>query len=299
MSTETNAKDEAQKIWERLDAEDRGDATPPADDESSSQRDDGTAQAAPEPKQDTQAQDNADDKLADYELEDDPRALRNKIAGLEAMVNQLGGRLRNAEGHIGGLNSQVKQQLEAAKQVAKTGAEAPGVREISEAQSSPEAMAQLERDYPEFAKALKPTLSKLDAQLAELQKPAEVKQVQAQAGVSREELEVMRAEMRIESKHPGWQEKVQSPEFVGWLSNSPREAKLLAASDDPQDAIRLLDLFNANKQTQAKEPPQRLKSAAVIPSGRRSEVRTKNVDDMTPQEFWRYMDTVDSNKAKA
>jgi hypothetical protein len=280
MTTETSNQEEAKKIWAQLEAEENGTAEPQAPEVDEAPELD-TAQAVSESQEQTQT-----------EEDDDPKALRQKLAGMEAIITQLSGRLRNAEGHIGGLNSQVKQQLEAAKQVKAAGADAPSTGEIRAAQDNPAAMAELERDYPEFAKALKPAI---EATLASRMAAYEQRMQPAQPTgefASKQEIESFKAELRVESRHPGWQETVAKPEFIGWLQSGPREYQMLAGSNEPSDAIRLLDIYNESKKTSGRSTT-RLTSAAAMPTGQRSAVRTKNVDDMTSQEYWRYLDQLD------
>lgn len=290
MTTETNAQDEAKKIWEQLDSEDSGSTTVETGtiEETDPQIAEVTAPAATK----------VEDKQTPADEEDDPKVLRNKLAGMEAIINQLSGRLRNAEGHIGGLNSQVKSQIEAARKTEAAGAKAPSAGEISAAQGSPEALAALERDYPEFAKAMQPAIdAALGSRMAELEKRLQSSIPSAGQNLSRQELDVFKAELTVEAKHPGWQAKVAEAEFIGWLNSGPRELKMLAASDDPADAIRLLDLHEASKTNSVSKTSQRLSAAAALPTGQRAQVRTKNVDEMTPQEYWRYLDQLDKSKA--
>ena len=112
MTTQIQSEDEAKRIWEQLDAEYSGASAP-----------------APAPAQDEPVQSNAAADKAAVEdasakdqapapaVHDDIQSYRDKIAGLETMVQQLSGRVRNAEGHIGGLSSQLKQQIQAAQAV--------------------------------------------------------------------------------------------------------------------------------------------------------------------------------------
>lgn len=285
MTTETSAQDQARQIWEAADAADA--AGTPLRAEAQPQEEQQTEQsvsAAPERRAPESAE-------ASNEL-DDPKLLRDKIAGLEAVIQQFGGRLRNAEGHIGGLNSQLKQRVQAAQQVNAAGGDAPSAREIAAAQNDPQALSDLEREYPEFAKVLKGPMETMRTQLAELQ------QKTSQPNESpdfKRELAALRSEMQVESRHPGWLETVAKPEFNGWLQQAPREQQMLAASDRPEDAIRLLDLYSAARNSGSKSN-QRLQAAAALPTGQRVTARTKNVDDMTPQEYWRYLDEIDKQK---
>lgn len=291
----TNPQDEAQKIWDQLDAEESGRAQPPSDapEDPPAPAQAPTESADPAPAEQADATEGSDESAPTGE-----QVLLDKIAGLEAMLGQVTQRLRNAEGHIGGLGSQLKQQLATAQQVTAKGGDAPSPGEIRKAQSDPEAMARLKADYPEFAdameSALNERLSALEQQLLkQAQQPA-----QAPQGVSPEEIAKLRAEMAVEVRHPGWQDRVKTPEFVGWLTRQPREIQLLAASDSPQDAVRLLDLHSEATKSTTSQRTQRLSAAAAIPSGRSgANVRQKAVEDMTPEEYWAYLDQLDKQKA--
>jgi hypothetical protein len=281
MTTETTTQEDAKKIWEQLDAEDSGNAPEPE-----------VPSEQPEPAQ-------AEEKVEEVAAsEDDPKVLRDKIAGLEATLNQLAGRVRNTEGHIGGLNSAIKQQIETARKVQESGAQAPSASEISAAQANPEIYKNLEAEYPEFAKAMKPVMeAEIAAQVAALRKQMPQQQPAPSQDnlLSRQELEQFKAELRVESKHPGWQATAAKPEFAGWLQSQPYEVQMLANSPQPEHAIRLFDIYAESRKPST--PSQRNASAAALPTGTRSSVRTKNVDEMSPKEYWAFLDSQDKLKA--
>jgi hypothetical protein len=300
VQDQVNPLVEAQKIWDQLEAEDAGRATPPAPEK----QDNPTEAANPAPADNHNA-DAADAiKGSEDQVPQGDSSLLDKIAGLESMlrtqtetVTQLTQRLRNAEGHIGGLGSQLKQQLQTAQQVASKGGEAPSANEIRDAQKNPEAMARLKADYPEFADAMESALNERLSMLE--QKIAQQSQQPAQQapGVTPDEIARLRSEMAVEIRHPGWQERVRTPEFVGWLQRQAREVQLLAASDSPQDAVRLLDLHSDAQKSASNQRTQRLNSAAALPTGRSGGgTRTKPVEEMTPQEYWSYLDELDRQK---
>jgi hypothetical protein len=288
----TTSQEDAKKIWEQLDAEESGrapgaDAEPPADDALA------PASTSPAPAGNHTA-DTADATKGGDAAPTGDQALLDKISGLETMLSQVTQRLRNAEGHIGGLGSQLKQQLQTAQQVSSKGGDAPTATEIRDAQRNPEAMARLKSDYPEFAEAMESALnerlSSLEQRLAQQQQPV-------QAGVTPQEISRLRSEMAVEVRHPGWQDRVRTTEFMGWLQRQPREVQMLAASESPQDAVRLLDLHTDATSSASNQRTQRLNSAAAIPSGRSgANVRQKAVEDMTPEEYWRYLDELDRQK---
>lgn len=284
---QVNQQEEAQAIWDQLDAEEELGLTPEKDPVPA-------AEAAPAEPTDPAPAEEADAQTGGEEAAPtSEQVLMDKIAGLEQMLGQVTQRLRNAEGHIGGLGSQLKQQLQAAQQVSAKGGDAPTAGEIRAAQSSPKAMESLKRDYPEFAEAMEAALNEqLQAMKAAMPQPQ-----QQPPGVTQQDIDRMRAEMAVEIRHPGWLDRVKTPEFVGWMQRQPREVQMLAASESPQDAVRLLDLHAEAMKSATSQRTQRLNSAAAIPSGRSgSNVRQKAVEDMSPEEYWRYLDELDRQK---
>lgn len=291
VQEKTNREDEAQKIWDQIEAEEAGTAQPPTDSDDTPSSDE---QANTEPADNAPA-DKAD-AATEGQVPTGEQVLMDRIAGLESMLGQVTQRLRNAEGHIGGLGSQLKQQQQVAAQVAAKGGDAPTTSEIREAHSNPAKMEALKKDYPEFADAMESALNERLGSLEQQLKAAQ-QQPQQPAGVSQAEISRLRSEMAVEVRHPGWQDRVQTPEFTGWLQRQPREVQMLAASESPQDAVRLLDLHSDAVKSVTSQRTQRLASAAAIPSGRSgSQARGKAVEDMSPEEYWRYLDQQDKQK---
>lgn len=231
---------------------------------------------------------------AEPEPEEDPysglsAAQRNRMIGLEQMVQQQSSRLRNVEGHIGGLKSQLTAQQHAAQS-----ATAPTARELTAAQGSPEAMKELQESYPEFASAIESYVTTTtDALRQELAARTAVP-----AGLSRSEVDVLLNEHTVEVLHPGWKKDVSQPAFIGWLQQQPAEVQRLAASDAATDAVKLLDAYKAPSAAQTQRN-NRLEAQASIPSGRTASAnRGKSVDEMTDAEFWAHLDKQEAKKGK-
>lgn len=271
MSDLNLTEEQAKKLWAEMDQEDQAPAgnddkptsTPPAD----------AAPAAPAPEANE---------------EEDPYAgmtayQKARLIGLEKQNEQLAARVRNVEGHLGGLKSQLMART--APAAATPGAaDAPTAAELQAAQGSPEAMQNLKRDYPEFAEAIEAVVGQSTAQLrAEL-----ARQQPAQPGLTPQHVH----EAIVEFAHPKWKELVVQPEFVGWLEQQPEEVKRLAASDLAADAVKLLDAFKAPNPV-LDQRNRRLQSQAGIPSGRAGTRGGKSVDEMTDAEYWAYLDKQD------
>ena len=289
-------RDEALKIWEQLDAEDasKAPANDSADSDSTGNTFSESVTTAPAPAKYHNVDTTADANKGSEAAPAGDQALMDKISGLETMLSQVTQRLRNAEGHIGGLGSQMKQQLQTAQQLSAKGGDAPTATEIRDAQRDPQAMARLKSDYPEFAEAME---SALNERLGSLEQRLSQQQQPQQAGVTPAEIQRLRSELSVEVRHPGWQDRVRTTEFMGWMQRQTREVQLLAASESPQDAIRLLDLHDEAMKSGASQRTQRLNSAAAIPSGRSgANVRQKAVEDMSPDEYWRYLDELERQK---
>lgn len=278
-------QEDAQRIWDEMDAAD--DAAPStstaAEHEEVPARQE-AAQAAPnEPVIDP--------------YEGLPQNVRDELIGMKSLVSQLTGRLRNAEGHIGGLKSQLAQQVDVAKSVRSAGGEAPTAAQLRTAQADPEAFARLREDYPEFATAIDAFVGqKLKDSLSTLA-PAEALSKQDVAEAMNTLRDQIERETYVELQHRGWKKLVKTPEFVGWFEQQPREVKTLGGSEDPDDAVRLLDMF-AESRTRRANQNTHLHAAAAIPSGRGMGVKVKPVDEMTPQEFWRYLDETERANAR-
>lgn len=295
MTTRSTAEGTAQQIWEQLDKEDAGLAVAPVPADSA-------PVVTPKVTPDAAPEDAAPALAADASTQTPTPAAQemlDKIAGLESMLTQVTGRLRNAEGHIGNLNGQLKQQLAAASQVTARGADAPTADEVRAAQGSAKAMEALKKDYPEFGAAIEAALHE---QRQELEKrlaatPAGV--VPTAPGVTQADLDAMRGELTIESKHAGWKERVKTPEFRGWLERQPMEVKALAHSDSVEAAIRLLDLHKDGTKSVTDTRNTRLDAAAAIPSGRSgTTVREKPIEEMTKAELWAYQDSLEKNSRR-
>jgi hypothetical protein len=305
-STQTDSHAEKARLWASIDSEEssgatsarEGDAAASKAVEHDERRDEPAAASAQEA-----AHEAAPNKEA---AQDDPyagmtEAAKNELIGLKTMLQQATTRLRNAEGHIGGLNGQLRSMQEAAKAARAAGESTPSPRQMERAQGSPEAMKRLLDDYPEFGGAVKEVLEAKDAEVREELKSLRAQVPQAEA-FSREDVEQLvtkaQSETFIEVQHRGWKRTVASPSFHGWLEQQPREVQSLAHSSDPEDAVRLLDLHKGTAG-QAAQRNQRLQSAAALPTGRASPgARGKPIEQMNKQEYWAYLDSMDRASAR-
>lgn len=282
MTTENQVTPEqAQEIWDKLD-----------------QIDAGTASLEDLPPGNANPPDDADTVPAatgeDSVTADPLQMVLDRISGLEAKFDKTTQRLYNVEGHIGGLNAHIKKVQE---EFRSRGRDTPTAKEIDQAQKSPEAMKAFAEEYPDFAEKLQPVFDAVKADLqAQMPAPQEAPVIPDNI-VTREELEAWREDQLVESKHEGWKDKVKTDAFRGWFEKQEAEVQALAHLPGPANAIRLLDLYDEATKVKAPAPDaDQLLSHAALPKSGGRRVNQKSVDDMTPEEYWSYLDELDRQK---
>ncbi len=218
-----------------------------------------------------------------------PEAVKQELAGYRSIIPQLQTRLRNAEGHIGGLTTQLKDAKAAAQAVRESGGAAPTNAQIAQAGTSSSKLAKLREDFPEFAEAIEEVAS-TKAPVAE-----ELAEIRKELNERKEQEAVQARYHAVELSHPGWQREVAAPKFIGWLQAAPPELQVLAASNDPALAVRLLDIYKAQAAPAATTSnKQALASAAAIPNrGVQQVSRQKPESEMTAEELWAHLDAQD------
>lgn len=316
-ATELSPQQQAQAIWDNIDAEERSQPAAAAASDAAQARQDPAqrpadsqslqppspaskrpAQGSPEGEQGAASQPGGEDPAVDFET---------RLRGTESMLQAAVTRLRNAEGRIGDLKSQLAEAL-ARNAQQPTAPTAPAAGQAAEPQGAvrkpPKALAKIKEDYPEIGAGVEETLQET-FQEQEARIRAEVDRIVAerlrafqpsQNLVTREELEARERENQIAMRYPDWKETVGKPAFHGWYEQQPPEVQLLSRSSSPRDAIRLLDLYS-QASSAASNRTQRLASAAALQSSRSvASARVKPIEEMTPQEIWAYEDEQDRLK---
>ena len=205
-------------------------------------------------------------------------ALRSRVSTSDAMEE----RLKQAERRLGS----VQNELHAAKEAAKTASEAPSKEQILEATENQKAWDELKDDFPEWAQGIE---SRIAATSAEIRK--ELPNVSAiREEISNEfnqrytDLESRLTGGIIASRHPNWQEDVNSDEFQSW-----RQENNVADTLDPAVAIAHLNAYHEYKSSKPSvkdikaEREQRLKTAENV-TGRKLNA-PKSEADMSEEEL--------------
>lgn len=179
-------------------------------------------------------------------------------------------RMRNIEGHIGGLKSMMEKGFAAAKATAAAGADAPTDKQITQAHT-PEKWKQLKEDFPQWAEAVEEFVASRPAPKVDAPKfDADSFRKQMFEELVQPALRVTALEAResakLDLKHEGWEERVGSAEFSGWLETQPEDVKKLIESPYFKDADRVLVAFGEFQKAQAEKQRKRdrLETAAPV-----------------------------------
>ncbi len=234
-----------------------------------------------EPKGDTPAQEKKDTPAAEAPAtpaedpwKDVPPVLREQFDSVNKRFDTMMHHLKSTDGRIGA----VQKAITAARTDAgRAGAEAPSQQQIAAATTT-EKWKKLEQDFPEWAGALNERMAADRAAISAEIKGMLPKPVDVQGTVQPLLNEVKaeaRALARIDAKHDGWEETVNTREFGDWLSRQPADIQSLADSTKAGDAIKLLDAFKEASKPQpapVKDPAKQQQQTrrleqAVTPQG--------------------------------
>jgi hypothetical protein len=205
-------------------------------------------------------------------------ALRSKVSASDAMEM----RLKKAESRLGS----VLNELHAAKEAAKTVSDAPSKEQILEATENQKAWDGLKDDFPEWAQGIE---SRIAATSAEIRKEfpnvaAIREEINKEFNQRYIDLESRLTGGIVASRHPNWQEDVNSAEFQTWRQENNVDDTL-----DPAVAIAHLNAYHEYKNSKPSvrdikaEREQRLKTAENV-TGRKLNA-PKSEADMSVEEL--------------
>lgn len=250
-------------------------------------------------------------EVAEKEWDGVPAPLRTRVEALTqqlSKVTETANKVGTTQRHVKALEDQItalKSAAEAAKTVAKSGGDAPTQEQIAAAASSDEEWTKLLEDFPDWKEGIDKRIDhRLDARLKKFAPPAvdvaglkteltgTVTEIVAKA--TSEAKAEARALAQIDRRHENWERDIYvdgdrsknalTPEFTAWEAAQPPEVRALANSDKPQDAIKMLDKFYADRKAvaeataKAERNKKRLESA-ITPKGVATAAANRNLTE--------------------
>lgn len=234
-----------------------------------------------------------------------PDQVAEIIARLDKFEKSHNDQYNTLAGHVGSWKrseQEIRQLLAAATAATGKVDNAPTQKQVSQAINDPEEWAELKRQHPEWARATERGMdARIEAYLRQNQQ-SQIDQSAIDRMVSERvagETAQVRAEMidsHLDSivESGDWVSVVKSPEFEAWLQAQKPEIQALGESSKMTDAAKLLRTFEKSKVGTAKadnltqQRQQTLNAASSVPGKGKPATKPVSVDDMTPEQLWKY-----------
>ena len=147
---------------------------------------------------------------------------------------------------------------------------------------------ELKEEFPAFADIIDAQAQKIADQQARIDDlEAKIGSDGGQGALTDKTLRQMREELRVEMRHPDWEQVVKSQEYDEWARTQPLDIIDKMNSDKAEDAIAVLDAYKA--QTKGAKSPEQIEnerkkrlSQSELPaqkSGRKPVVADDNLTD--------------------
>lgn len=217
----------------------------------------------------------ADETSVDDELANLPPSVIAKLEErlISQMEQRMSGRLRNIEGHIGGLKHNLTELSAASKAAREQGGEAPSKAQINEAMQSGEKLTALKDDFPEWAEALQEGLDAVASRIPQIDEGAINQRLESTEQTAQQLMQRARQMARLDHVHPEWEQTIQSDAYQNWLANQPADIQQLTSSENAADAIKVLNKFQEHHEASApdltaqRRQTSRLESAITPTTG--------------------------------
>jgi len=214
---------------------------------------------------------------ADKGAEATPPTIADVLETVKEGFESQNKRIRKMEGHYGSLQGSV-QELSRNIETAETAKEIPTKEAIAAAVNDGEKFSKLKADFPDWGEGMDEAMQTIIEATSANQ--IDTEKLIADIGQQTQTyVQGALAENKVETAHEGWGELVASDKFVEWQNEQPEEVQMLAQSANPNDAIRLIDLYqeqmeasqvqesSANAdEVKTAETKTRLEEAAAIPN---------------------------------
>jgi uncharacterized coiled-coil protein SlyX len=181
------------------------------------------------------------------------KEIQAKTAEQEKSLKEANQKLATAHGTIGNLSQKLNESLKDLTRIKPVLDQAESTKKADEATAKAAKEAR-RTELKEQLSDVPDILEYVDMVVADVKPAAEPdKPAAAKAEESPEEIRAkLTAERELSDRHPRWIETIRSTEFVAWAAKQPDDIKALGASDDIDDADKMLTMFKKHKEDAAK-----------------------------------------------
>lgn len=206
-----------------------------------------------------------------------PAIVRQTLESISGKVGAVDALRRDVASNNGRLQRFQDQVLAGAAAATKAaGAAAPTASQMAAAAKSTAKWEQQKADFPEWADALEERLAAERADItAKLPQSTQIDVDSIRESVLNEVqssqddvINQARRLARLDLKYETWDKDVKSKDFQDWHKSQPPEVQALAASNDADDAMSMLDKFYQHRKAVAtKTEKQKQLERAIPPRG--------------------------------
>lgn len=221
--------------------------------------------------------------------DDDPALEPENVTLTKAELDDLLHRVKSVEGRVGSQEARINKAADVTAAVKESGDEAPTKAQIKAAFKDSDKMKELKSGFPEWGEAMEEMGDELHSSIEsirqELSKATGVdveeltKQLkEALREESAEDIAEVRTDIIVSTSHRGWKKTINTPEFAAWIGKQDAETIALGDSNDPFDAVDLLDKYTESskaKRTRTKQNNRRIEESVAPTDGKGGGPRQK------------------------
>jgi len=264
-------------------------------------------------------------KQADADLEaqnptppDPVKALTETVTTLQQQLKDqqeaAAKRERDLNGHLGGLKRDLEQVRKEATVATQAAAAAPSPvtqQQIADAAKTPEKWLAFKKEWEGtgVGEAIEEFVASQKPEGAPAAAPADVESLLAERMKTEREAneqrfrqqEALIVELTMNQGRPGWRDTVSSKKFQEWRAAQPPATQELGASPNPQDALKMIAMFDeatAPAAAKAKQNRSRLENAVSHTRTEHPARQILSADDMTPEQLWAYEERMEAAEAR-
>ena len=212
----------------------------------------------------------------------------SEVAELKRILDEKERRLRQSESHIGNLQKQVKEAMEAASKLKDMPTKEDLEKQILAASESQKKWETFKEDNPDLFDGIEAKIShsegSLRKEISEIQKRLEGVGNFDYYYKNKEQSDVEKQVALVRDFYPDYYNINKSAEFNDWVAAQPPHVRVRRMSNYAADALFLLDSFHESK----KQPPPSAKKERLnqaIETKKNIPPRSKSEADMTEDEY--------------
>lgn len=213
----------------------------------------------------------------------------SEVAELKRVLDEKERRLRQSESHIGNLQKQVKEAMDAASRLKDMPTKEDLEAQILAASESQKKWEEFKEENPDLFDGIDAKITSseraLRQEISEIQKRLEGVGNYDEYHKTREQGDIDRQIALVREFYPDYYAINKSKEFNDWVGSQPPHVRVRRMSNLAADALYLLDNFNESKKQPSPSQAKKERLNQAIETKKNTPPRSKSEADMTEDEY--------------